>query len=778
MRARNPNIGAVTVPDAASLSGRIVSHFRVLEPLGAGGMGVVYRAEDLTLGRTVVLKFMLPDYAIDDTASARFLREARAVAALDHPNICTLHEAGKSEDGHLFLAMTHYAGETIKDRLARTGAFSVEQTLDIGAQIARGLASAHAAGIVHRDLKPANVMLAADGTVKILDFGLAKLRDETMTASGLAVGTIAYMAPEQMLGERVDGRADLWSLGVMLVEMLTGSHPAGTDHSLVTPALTRLVERLTRRDVDERYQNATDVLADLEKLRERIAGERASRPAAGGMRKRVALGIGAAILIVAGAIGVLRWRENARPPAASGIQTLSLAVLPLRNYASSDQEYFADGMTDELTSTLTKIEGLRVIAHQSVLQFKLSTRPAPDIARMLGVKYLVDGSVRQDSTRVRITASLIDAVRSTPVWSEEFERDRRDAMALQREVALAIAEAIKVTLTAQDQARLATSHVPDPEAFDLYIRGTQARYDADLKGDSREAIRYLSEAVARDSGYAAAYAGLALSYIHMNDTTRARAFSDRALALDPTLAEAHMVRGMIRQYLDWDLAGADDAFHEALRLNPGLAEAHHELSMLLHRLRRFDESLREGRQALAHAPTSVRFLQGLGEVHVFAGQYAEALDIANRVLALDSANGAAYDLQGFAYEGLERWDDALRAWSACLRVAGPAACGFAQSQIGYIYARTGRRTEAMRILETLEARWDTRDTSVTRGDLAVFLAVVYAGLGDKSQALTWLERAAALRSGSMLYLAINPALNSLHTEPRFQALLRKVGLPT
>src|SRR4051812_20967617 len=375
MRAPNANIGAVTVPDAASLSGRTVSHFRVLEPLGAGGMGVVYRAEDLTLGRTVVLKFMLPEYAIDDNASARFLREARAVAALDHPNICTLHEAGKSEDGHLFLAMTHYAGETIKDRLARTGALSVEQTLDIGAQIARGLASAHAAGIVHRDLKPANVMLTADGTVKILDFGLAKLRDETMTASGLAVGTIAYMSPEQMLGERVDGRADLWSLGVMLVEMLTGSHPAGTDHSpetlarliesrravaippVVTPALTRLVERLTRRDLEERYQHATDVLADLEALREQIAAERASRPAAGGMRKRVALGIGAAVLVVAAAIGVIRWTENARAPAASGIQALSLAVLPLRNYASSDQNYFADGMTDELTSTLTKIEG-------------------------------------------------------------------------------------------------------------------------------------------------------------------------------------------------------------------------------------------------------------------------------------------------------------------------------------------------------------------------------------------------------------------------------------
>ena len=795
MRTPHPDIARVTAPDASSLSGRTVSHFRVLEPLGAGGMGVVYRAEDVTLGRTVALKFMLPDYTADDNASARFLREARAVATLDHPNICTVHEAGKSEDGHLFLAMSHYAGETIKDRLTRTGALPVEQTLDIAVQIARGLACAHTAGIVHRDLKPANVMLTADGTVKILDFGVAKLRDQTMTASGLAMGTVAYMSPEQMLGERVDGRTDLWSLGVMLVEMLTGKHPAGADHSpgtlarriearhlaaippQVTPALTQLVERLTRRDPEERYQNATDVVADLNELRELMAGTRVGRPATGRMRTRVALAIGGAVLVVAAAAGVLRWTKNARSATPAGTQAFSLAVLPLRNYGSRDQDYFADGMTDELTSTLTKIEGLRVIAHQSVLQFKQSTRPAPEIAQMLDVKYLVDGSVRQDSTRVRITASLIDAARSTPVWSKDFERDRRDAMTLQREVALAIADAINVTLTAQDRSRLAPSHVPDPEAFDLYIRGTQARYEAaSLKGDNRDAIRYLSAAVAMDSGYAAAYAGLALAYIGTNDTIRARAFAARALALDPKLAEAHMAHGMIRQFLDWDLAGADSAFHEALRLNPGFAEAHHELSMLLERLKKFDESLREGRQAIAHAPTSLRFVQGMGDVQMFRGQYDESLEIANRLLAMDSANGSAHMLRGFAYEGLERWDDAARAWAVYIR-AVPAGGDFARARIGYIYGLTGRRTQAVQILDTLKARLPERDRSGAQADLAVDLATVYMGLGDRAQALTWLERATALRAGFMLYLAINPTFKSLHTEPRFQALLRKIGLP-
>ena len=782
----------VTAPGASSLSGRTVSHFRVLEPLGAGGMGVVYRAEDLTLGRTVALKFMLPEYAIDDAASARFLREARAIAALDHPNICTVHEAGQSEDGLLFLAMSHYAGETIKDRLARAGAMPVEQTLDIAAQIARGLACAHAGGIVHRDLKPANVMLTADGTVKILDFGLAKLRDQSMTASGLVMGTVAYMSPEQMLGESVDGRTDLWSLGVMLVEMLTDEHPARADHSPgtlgrrlearqrgatppeVTPALARLVERLTRRDREERYQNAADVVADLDELRGRIAGSGTSRPASG-MRKRVALATGGAVLLVTIVAGVLRWTKNAPSPAPGDTQAFSLAVLPLRNYAGRDQDYFADGMTDELTSTLTKIEGLRVIAHQSVLQFRQSIRPAPEIAKMLNVKYLLDGSLRQDSTHVRITATLIDAARSTPVWSKDFERDRRDAMTLQREVALAIAEAIRVSLTAQDRSRLAPAHAPDPEAFDLYIRGTQARYDANLNGDIRAAIRYLTAAVARDSTYAAAYAGLALAHMG-RDATRARASAERALALDPKLAEAHLVRGMIRQYLDWDLAGAESAFREALRLNPGFAEAHHELSMLLQRLRKFDESLREGRQAVSHAPTSVRFVQGLGEVQVFAGLYSQALEIADRLLAMDSTVVTANILRGYAYQGLERWDDATRAWAECLRAA-PAGCGFARGRIGYIHGRTGRRTQALQIIDTLEARFDERALPGEPGDVAGDIAVVYMGLGDAPHALSWLERASARRSWFTLYLAIDPAFTQLHADPGFRALLRRIGLP-
>ena len=781
----------MTAP-TAGLSGRTVSHFRVLEPLGAGGMGVVYRAEDITLGRMVALKFMLPDYAIDETAAARFLREARSIAMLDHPNICTVYEAGRSDDGHLFLAMSYYAGQTLKDRLTSDETLPVAPALDIAVQIARGLACAHAAGIVHRDLKPANVMLTADGTVKILDFGLAKSRDQAVTASGIVMGTIAYMSPEQMLGETVDGRADLWSLGVMLVEMLTGSHPAGSDHTsgtlgrriearhpgIMTPqvarALTQLLERLTRRDAAERYQTAVDVVADLDALRDRTASARARGRASSTLRDRVALGLAGAVVVVAGAVGVLRWLGTGRP---AGTQARSLAVLPLKNYAGSDQEYFADGMTDELTSTLTKIEALHVIAHQSVLQFKRSLLPAPEIARKLHVKYLLDGSMRRESSLVRITASLIDAEDDRQVWSRVFEDDRRDMVQLQQRMALAIAQGIEVTLTAQDRIRLAPAHVPTPEVHDLYFKGTQARHQANLTGDFSEAIRYLTEAVRKDTLYAAAFAGLASAYMSTNDTARVRALVNKALAVDSTVADVHMVRGIIWQFLDWNFRGAESAFREALRLNPGDAEAHHELSMLLSRVKKLDESLEESREAIASAPTVDRFMNGLGEVLAFSGdsvKHAEALAIANRLLSMDSTNAAARGLRGFAYEQMGRWDDATTAWAACVR-SGCGDDGFAR--IGYIHGLRGRDSQAMQILNTIKARVDERDRSATQGDLARNVATVYMGLGKREETLTWLERAAELRSGWMLYLAIDPTFKSLHAEPRFQALLRKVGLP-
>jgi len=786
--------------DPSGLSGQVVSHFRVREPLGAGGMGVVYLAEDLQLHRTVALKFMLPGYISDDTAAARFLREARAIAALDHTNICTIHEVGQTEDGHLFLAMSYYPGETLAERLTSRGRLPVAEALDVTSQIARGLARAHNAGIVHRDLKPANVMLTADGTVKILDFGLAKARDQTITVTGGVMGTVAYMSPEQLLGDPVDARSDLWSLGVTLFEMLTGQHPSRGDdipgtlarqisaqlraQPDLTMSLREVIERLLRKNPAERYQTAEELLTDLSALRERMASARpitlaASKPERIAMNRRVAFG--AAAFLVASVLGVLWWKQTQRGDAGRSASTrgsaLSLAVLPLKNYSGSEQEYFADGMTEELTSTLTKIESLRVIAHQSVAQFKRSQQTVPEIARSLNVKYLVDGSIRQDTSRIRITASLIDAARNASIWSNSFDEARRDVMKLQRDVALAIAQAIEVRLTPQDRSRLAPVKAVDPEAFELYIKGTQARYDAHATGDFREATRLLSAAIQKDSSYAPAYAGLAGIGAMTGDSLRARTSAEKAIQLDPTLAEAHMVRGMILQFFEWDWKASERAFREAIENNPGYAEAHHELSMLLERVKRFDEALHEGQLAVYLAPMSDRFVHGVGEVQVFSGHHKEALAIADRLLITDSTFGPAYQLRGWGYLQMGRYEEATKAWETCLRVA-PVACDFGRSELGYIYGITGRRELARRVLDTLKARLAAEQRSGTpTWAIAIDLASVYVGLGEKAEALTWLERAAEARA-YMLYLAVEPVFRPLHAEPRFQKLLQKIGLPS
>jgi TolB-like protein/Tfp pilus assembly protein PilF len=489
----------------------------------------------------------------------------------------------------------------------------------------------------------------------------------------------------------------------------------------------------------------------------------------------------AAVVIAGGAL-LLRARatETTAAGRSSSAGTLaaeapryasSLAVLPLANYSRDPaQDYFADGMTDELTTTLSKMEALRVIAHRSVLQFKRSARPVPEIARQLGVRYLVDGSVLQDGDRVRIKATLIDANTNAPVWTESFDRERRDILALQREVALAIAREIAITLTPQDRSRLADTMPVDPAAFELYIKGTQARYKAVSEKETRDAMRYFERAIAIDPSYAPAYGGLASLQALANDEAGARRSAERARALDPRLAEAPMVMGMIRQFYEGDWAGSEAAFRQAIRLNPGNAEAHHELSMLLLRLRRFDEALREAQLTIHLAPFTPRFEQGLAEVHVFSGQYDAALLAGAKALSRDSTYAAPYVLLAFAYSLKGRFEDAERMLASCM----PRVCGdIGPPLLGYVYAVSGRRAQARHIADSLAAQWNAGGTGPGR---ATDIAQIHAGLGDRERALDWLER--EHEAGSlMLYMGINPAFRDLHGEPRFRAMLKKLRLP-
>jgi len=773
------------------LVGEAVGRFQILERLGGGGMGVVYKARDARLDRLVALKFLHLHQSADPRARARLMSEARAVSALDHPNLAVVHEIGEHR-GQLFIAMAFYEGETLKKKLAH-GPLPVREALDYVVQIAEGLQRAHEAGIVHRDIKPANVLVTDRGQVKVVDFGIAHVPGENVTQTGMTVGTVAYMSPEQASGQTADQRTDLWSLGVLLYEMLAGERPFQGENVLATldairhgepkslaslspgipEALVGVLRRLLQKDPEARTRDAAELLTDLQGLREPAAldlrsAERSPRTSGTG-RRRV---IGAAIVLVVGTLGVVLWEQasgpqNASTPKGSGApaEPAWLAVLPLENYSRDpEQEDFADGMTEELITTLAKIEGLRVIAHRSVRQFKSSDTSVPEIAVSLGVRYVVDGSVLQEGDRVRITANLIDAETGTPIWGERFERERRDVMGLQREVALAIARQIEITLTPQDLTRLEAAAPVDPEAFDLYVKGTQARYE-NTAGTLEEAADYFERAIARDSGYAPAYAGLAwVLAFSAPDSSRARWLARKAVELDPNLADAHVALGLIRELDDWDWAGSEEALRRAIRVSPGHAEAHHELSMLLMRQSRFDEALREAREALYLAPMSARFEFAIGWVQLVSGRVEEALQAAAKARALDADFPWAYWLAGRAHEQLGQYEEAVEAFE---RGSRPGAVS--PGVLGHLYAVSGRKEEALNVLEGLKVR--RKDD----GEWAIDIATIYAGLGDVEQALDWLARAVE-EGGWLVDLGIDPRLRSLHGEPRFRALLDKMGL--
>ncbi len=774
--------------EADALLCQRVAHYEVIEKLGGGGMGVVYRAWDTKLDRAVALKFLPPHLSMDERAKDRLTAEAKAASLLDHPNIAVVYEIGEHE-GRLFIAMACYEGETLKKKIAR-GPLTIEEATGYAAQIAEGLQAAHEAGIMHRDIKPANVLVTQKSRVKVVDFGLAKMTGAELTQPGATLGTVAYMSPEQTRGEAVDHRTDLWSLGVVFYEMLTAEKPFGgeSDRTLIhairhdapepverlreeVPAgLAALVQRCLAKDPDERYQTAEDLLDDLRSVKEGKHVARRVRP----RRKRALVyGSAAALLILL----VVALRSLLFATGSGTTEIDSIAVLPLANLSGNlDQEYFADGMTEELISTLGQIEALRVISRTSVMRYKETTKTLPEIARELGVEAVVEGSVAQEGGRVRIQVRLVDGATEERLWERRFAQPMRNVLALQHEVARAIAREIEVSLTAAEEARLSAAPEVDPEAFDLYVRGTQARHKISGEG-FREAGNYLTRAITRDSAYAPAHAGLASVYAFVGDGARAKQSAEKALELDPNLAEAHVALGLIRQFYDWNWMGAEDAFRQAIHLNPGYAEAHHELSMLLMRQKQFDEALRAAQHALYLAPMSARFQLGVGEVFLASGQYQEALVTADKTHALNPNFLGPYYLRGYAYAEQGRYEEAIEAWATCAALA-PECGDYHRGHVGYIYAVSGRKDEALEIIKWLEARWRAEQTTESRfneSGLAFAIAQVYAGLGNQEQVLDWLER--GVETGSfMLYLGIDPTLHSLHEEPRFQALLEKMGL--
>jgi eukaryotic-like serine/threonine-protein kinase len=783
--------GVEPVDDLCHLTGRTVSHFRVHEPLARGGMGIVYRAEDVELGRDVALKIPLPVRSSDRGGRERFRREARAAAALDHPNICSIYEIGETDHGQLFIAMPLYSGETLRDRLARDGPLPVEDAVAIARQIALGLDGAHQKGIVHRDLKPANVMLLSDGTVRILDFGLAKAQEVTLTTSRTFLGTVSYMAPEHIRGESVDARTDLWSLGVVLFEMVTGTRPFAGEHEIsvahailhaepglasasarrVPPALDALIAALLQKEASRRGETAARIVAALDAVREGTPEESVAVVAHPAPRRRFATvsrltaGCVAAVLALAAL-----WLLRADDSRADRLVAPSIAVLPF-DKASGDSasDHISEGFSDELAGILGTVEGLRVTRLASSAQPNAATGGRTS-ATALPVSALLRGSIRRDGGRLRVTSELVDAGSGRSLWKDTYDRTMGELSAVHAEIAAGATAALGIP-RGRLHERTERRRTHDVEAYDLYMRGRH-----EWRSRSREgleaAIVYYEQAIERDPLFALPYAGLAEAYVNVSNyghdavgqpLVLARVAADRAIALDSDVAEAHASRGYVMA-ANLELDNAEQAFQRALALNPNYLWARHYYTLLLLMKGRSDAAREQNRAALSLDPLSRPANATRGIILAQEGRLVEATHELRQAQTL----APEYGLTLFYLGALQAAQGDVGESRRTLEAASKAAPTFpgVPGALAHVYQRTGRAAAADSIIADLRQRVDD-----PRG--LANLAFALAALGHLDEAFPLLERA-RWDVPSVIELRADPLLQNLRADARYARLLQRI----
>ena len=783
--------------------GRTLGHYRIVEKIGAGGMGEIYRARDEQLDRDVALKVLPPGMLKDEKARRRFRNEALLLAKLNHPNIATVHEFD-TEDGADFLVMECVAGTSLARKL-ETGPLPEKELLLLATQVAQALEEAHERGIVHRDLKPGNIVIAPKDRAKVLDFGIAKLLrpagdtdpTQSITAAHSGAGTLPYMSPEQLRGEAVGARSDIFSFGAVLYEMATGRRPCEEtlpsrlidaivrEHPVpprqlnpkISSELERIILKCLEKEPENRYQSAKELEVDLRRLQTPSSASPtlavAAKPSHWRARKAKIAAVAIAIVLLIALVLGIRWWRARLARLSSSPQIQSLAVLPLENLSGDpQQEYFAQGMTEELTTQLAQISALRVISRTSVTSYKNSRLSLPEIGKQLHVDAIVEGSVMRSKDRVRITARLIQASDGRLLWTQEYDRNVEDVLSLQDEVARTIAREVKVTLTPDEQARLANAQPVNPAAHEAFLEGSYL--DKGTSEQHRRAGEYFKQAIQIDPNYAPAYAGLADYYWSDPELQpreampKAKEYAQRALKLDPNLADAHTTLGAIYLYADWNREAAEKEFKRAIELSPSDAEAHRTYSIYLAAMGRADEALAESAKAQQLDPLSIWAQITSGYIFYFTRHYDRAVEQCRRVLELDPNSVGGYDCLGTSYLAEGKYQEAIEA----ARKAGDLSANEPTRLVGLgrAYALAGRKLEALKVLEQL--RKISSHTYVP----PYFFATIYADLGERDAAFSWLNKAFNERDAYLIWLKVDTAVDPLRADPRFKRLLLQLGL--
>ncbi len=755
--------------------GQTVSHYKIIEKIGEGGMGVVYKAADQKLRRYIALKFLPVGLLANPESRERFIREAQAAAALNHPNIITVYEINEFQ-GQLYIAMEFVDGAFLHRKIAeknheRPGAEHIlhEAQLDYVAklfiQLAEGLYKAHCAGIVHRDIKPQNILVDSDDRVKILDFGIAKLRGmSTLTQQAFTMGTVPYMSPEQVRGKEIDHRSDIWSLGVLLYEMLadrmpfSGEYPETVIYAIVNEKpellsavktgipieMERIVNRAMVKDPAHRYQGLDEMLKDLKAVASRFTSE---------------------------------TMTEIMSPEDENDSRISIAVLPFADMSpQKDQEYFCDGMVEELINSLSKIDGLKVASRTSSFFFKGKNCELQEIGARLKVKTVLEGGVQKAGDRLRVTAHLVNVEDGCQIWSERFNGELQDVFAVQDEITMAIVENLKVKLLGEEKVEIARRHTNDLEAYNLFLQGRyfwNKRYEVGMK----KSIEFFQQASQRDPNYALPFVGIAdafnilgfYGFMPPKDAfQKARASARRALQIDEHLGEAHASLGWVKTFFEWDWAGAEREYKRAIELSPHYATSHEWFALFLGVMGRYEEALREIAIARDHDPLSLIINSVAGVLFIFSRRYDKAIKQLTRTIEMDPTFALAHIWLGEAYMFSGMYPEAVGEFKKVLAQAPNMT--YALADLGMTYGLAGQKEEAQKIIQQF-------DQIATQAYVSMVLkAQVFIGIGLKNKAFDALDQAYEDRDSFVPYFKASPHYDRLRPDPRFEVMLIKANL--